>query len=353
MQFLAITTDIDQSTTQAGLIHKIALGLRYAIYRNEKAIKLFEKSWHFLQRLEVAGTAVRRKAAPSNNEALLEEAAYSLSETVNAFTTETIRSQWGINRVYDGVLLLLDEADNAGSQLQLGSFAKLLLERLQRLRCERFLFGMAGLPRVREVLYKSHGSALRAFEEIDLGPLSDTEVNRVIDSGLEAANSKNTTAMAIDPEARGMLVRLSEGLPHFIQQFCFSAFDDDSDWRITTEDVQIATTREGGALDQIGARYYRDAFFNKLQNDHRQVLKVMASLGTTWISKDQLRTRIGGPASTLNKALRTMVEKNILVPKEGDPGIYRLVNRGFGTWIQLRTTSPEDLKELSGGPSEG
>ncbi len=115
-------------------------------------------------------------------------------------------------------MILIDEADNASSELKLGSFLKLLIERLQRHQCQQIMVGLAGLPELRQVLLDSHPSSLRVFEELPLGRLSDDEVKRVIDICIEQANKRNTDKTTIAAETKSALVNLAEGYPHFIQQ---------------------------------------------------------------------------------------------------------------------------------------
>ncbi len=50
------------------------------------------------------------------------------------------------------------------------------------------MVGLVGLPKLRDVLLQSHPSALRLFDTIELGPLSDVEAGRVIDRCLEKSN---------------------------------------------------------------------------------------------------------------------------------------------------------------------
>ena len=218
------------------------------------------------------------------------------------------------------------------------------------MECNRFLIGLAGLPKVRDILLKSHESSLRLFEELDLRPLSKQEINGVIDLGIKEANEKNPTQTTIAPEARVALADLSEGLPHFIQQFCFSAFERDKDGVITGEDVLESAFGRGGALDLIGDRYYRDTFYNRIgKESYRQVLRIMAGSKSPWVTKDEIRKSFKGSATILDNAIHVLIIRNIIVPKEGEKGIYRLLHRGFAYWIRLYTTNPEEVKQLSLG----
>ena len=74
----------------------------------------------------------------------------------------------------------------------------------------------------------------------------------VVRRGLDDAQSKNGFDVTMDSEALDLIAHLSEGYPHFIQQFSYCAFDDDTDNRIDGEDVINSLYRENRALDQLG-----------------------------------------------------------------------------------------------------
>ena len=132
-------------------------------------------------------------------------------------------------------------------------------------RCDRFAVGLAGLPRVRDVLLESHESSLRLFDILDLERLSNDEVSQVIDRCLAKASENADRATTITQEGRAHLIALSEGYPHFIQQFGYSAFDQDTDYfgpgkqewminyRVKDLDAMLQQLREAGVevIDRV------------------------------------------------------------------------------------------------------
>lgn len=345
VSFLVVETDVDQKTTPLGLVRKIELGLRRELGKTEKAKKWLSSAWEFLQRVEAAGVSLKEKA-DSADDLVIEEFAYSLAETVNRVTEATDNETFSAK--YDGLLLLVDEADNASPELGLGAFCKMLLERLQRHDCEKVMIGLAGLPELRQVLLDSHPSSLRLFEELPLGRLSDGEVRGVIDICIERANKVNAEKTTIDDDAKDALVSLSEGYPHFIQQFGFCAFASDTDGKISAPDVVNSAFGKRGGLEIIGDRYYRNDFYNKIQKEsYRQVLRIMADKADGWVSKAEIKEKFQGKESTLDNAIQALRERHIILSQEGQRGVYRLQHRGFALWIKLYTSDQAEMKQAS------
>ena len=93
---------------------------------------------------------------------------------------------------------------------------------------------------------------------------------------------------------------------------------------------------DGGAIELIGNRYYRDNFYNKIQKDsYRQVLRIMAGRLGEWISKTEIRVLFKGRDFILNNAIKALRDRKIILSKEGERGVYRLQHRAFAFWIKL------------------
>ncbi len=207
------------------------------------------------------------------------------------------------------------------------------------------MVALAGLPEVRDVLYESHPSSLRLFDEYPLERLSDKGVRQVVQRCLADANKGHPDGITIEPNGEHALVKLSEGYPHFIQQFGYSAFEMDEDGKIDENDVIIGAIGSGGALERIGDRYYRDDFYRKIQKDsYRQVLRIMAGEWDQWTTKAKIRSSFKGKDSTLDNAIHALRTRRIILSKEGARGVYRLQDRGFALWIKLYTKEKEGVE---------
>src|SRR5262249_49477569 len=158
-------------TTQLGLVTRIELGLRRELDKTEPGRTFLTNAWEFLKRFEAGGVKLRDDGKTTTQELLPDQFAFSLAKTAERIVDATQAPNL-FGATYDGILILIDEADNAPPGLQLGAMLKLLTERLQRHGCNKVILGLAGLPELRSALAKSHESAPRAFQEVVLGRLS-------------------------------------------------------------------------------------------------------------------------------------------------------------------------------------
>jgi len=345
LSFLVVFTDISSSTSQIDLVKKIELGLREKLHQDKDVAEICKEIGDFITRFESDIIRYNKKDNLTSDEVYLEEYSYKLARLV-----EKLCGGSGKKGKYDGLLLLIDEADNSTKELKLGSFFKLFLERLQRQNCEKIIIGLAGLPDLLSILKESHPSSPRLFEPIKLNRLSTEEVNRVVDGCLEDAKKKNDHEISITKGALNWLVRFSEGFPHFIQQYGYSAFAYDKDWIIDEKDVTRSAMESGGAMEIIGDHYYKDAFYNQIRGENcREVLRIMADDLDGWVSRKKILQQYKGKPATLDSALRILRERKIIIPKLGSRGMYRLEHKGFALWILYYTTPPKRLKNNNKG----
>jgi len=148
LNFLVIEIDITKDTNQFTLIKKIEIALKRKLAKTEITRTLFSDVWSFIGKIEAAGVKINT-AKDSDSELIFEEFSYSLADTLNRVTSKTITSKFDAS--YDGILLIIDEADNACKELQIGSFVKLLTERLQKEGTQQLMIGISGLPKTKEI----------------------------------------------------------------------------------------------------------------------------------------------------------------------------------------------------------
>jgi hypothetical protein len=329
--FLTVHIPISDRINIFSLLKLIEINIKREVEKIESIRVFFDNTWAFIQRIRVMDSGINPQEKDSEIDVQLDQFAYSLAETCKRIVTP----QRGENKK-DGILFLFDECDNSPDGLRLGYFFKTVSEALQRFSCHNVMFVAAGLPDTTEKLSNSHPSCLRIFTALPIKELSFAERTYVIDKAIEVGNKVNTEKTTISADARAGVANFSEGYPHFIQQFGYSAFEHNSDGEISTEDVVDAAIKRGGAIDAIGNSYYASAFYEKIKSDeYRQVLTIMAEKLNSWVTKGQIREKFTGDKNTLSNALQALTHRKIILKKPSKLGEYRLQQRGFALWIRL------------------
>ena len=243
----------------------------------------------------------------------------------------------------DGVLILIDEADKPPSSANLGELCKLLTERLTRKGCERVVLGLTGLPGIIGKMRERHESSPRVFSTMVLEPLGLHECQEVVDRGLDESEKKNGFRTKITDDAKGMIARLSEGYPHFLQEFAHCAFEEDDDDHIDQDDVIEGTYAENGALDQLGMKYFNDLYIDQINSEeYRKVLQIMAGNLDGWVGRAAIIKESGVKDRTVDNALQALKKKNIILVNPRKQGEYRLPTKSFAVWIRAREAALKD-----------
>jgi len=327
--FLTIQLTITSTLTLPSFILKFKNILQKELHKCDKSQKIIDEIWGFIKNLEIAGSKINQ-AQDVDYEVLKDNFIYSIIDTIKLITNDKENPK-------EGILLLIDEADTASQSLNLGSFLKNLTESLVSENCNRLLIIMAGLPHVRDCLRISHDSSLRLFEEITLNPLNLDDVKYVVNKAIQEINEKDPQVhQTITDEAYEKFFELSEGYPHFLQQLGYSTIALKDSNPITGIDVSDSMFAKGGALEQIGNRYYIDMFYNKINVDsYRQILTIMAEKWNEWISKNEIRKSFTGTSTSLANGLNALKERNIILARRGFRGQYRLQWLSFAFWIKI------------------
>lgn len=323
--FITVSVCLDSSHTYADIIRAIAAELRRKVAEREQLKELAKSTWDFLKKLEVGGVRYRdEKRDGLKDTELVEDLAFAISESLNNLGSEV-----------DGVLILIDEADKPAASANLGAFAKLLTERLKLRGCDRLCIGLAGLTDLRDKLLSSHESSLRLFKIFALDPLSPQDCGVAIRRGLEAAKEKNGFEVTITTDAEQNLAYITQGYPHFVQQFAYCAFESDTDNVIDLDDVLKGAYGETGALRQLGLKYFEKQYFDQISSkEYRQVLRIIAKQLDGWVTKAQIRKAAPElKGYTLDNALSALKTRGIIVPKRGTKGAFKMPSRSFAIWL--------------------
>jgi len=239
---------------------------------------------------------------------------------------------------------LIDEADKPVAAANLGVICKLLTEELSKRGCERLCIGLAGLPNLVHVLRDSHESSPRIFKIMSLKPLEPNERAQVIDAGLTEASKKNGFPITMTEDAKKLLSSLSEGYPHFLQEFAYCAFEEDSDNVIDHTDVMESLFKENGAFDQLGRKYFDRYYAAPDSEDYRKVLNVMADHLDNWVSRADIIKESQLKPGTVDNALRALSAKEIILQSDMKRGHYRLPTMSFAVWIKAKRAASSVAK---------
>jgi hypothetical protein len=330
-RFITVHVELDQADTYLSILRKVGAGLNRSITGRNRGADFAKSAWEFLKRWEIMGVRYSPGQQPLEPTEVLDELVFTFAATCAATESEC-----------DGVLVLLDEADKPVASARLGEFIKLFTERLTKRGCERVALGLAGISNVLQTLQESHASALRILTTIRLEPLLPEERLEVVAKGLKKAHEKNGFEVTITEDALSRVTLYSEGYPHFIQQFAYSAFDADEDNAITLDDVMKGAWGENGAFAQLGVKYFEDLYFAQIGSDeYRQVLRAMAEHLDHWVSKEQIRSAVSLKNTTLANALTALKKRRIILPMPGQQGMYRLPLKSFAAWIKGFATRPQ------------
>jgi len=329
--FVTVYAAISKQTNLATLIKLIERNIKREIGKIEKVRNFLDNTWSFVQRIKILDSGIDKGKSIEELDLIIDDFSYSLAKTC-----ERIVNPEKDEEAKDGIVFFIDEADNACPDLHIGYFFKAVTELFQQHGCNNVMFVVAGLPDVIEKLSLSHESSIRIFMQLNIKVLEHEDRRRVIDKGIEAGNEINSEATTIEDTAKGIIATFSEGYPHFIQQFAYSAFEFNKDGVITTDDVGEGAFSPGGAIDAIGSRYYQSAYHEQIKSDeYREVLTIMAENMNLWIKKSEIRSKFSGSDQTLSDALKALTSRKIILKNPSKIGEYRLQQRGFALWIKL------------------
>jgi hypothetical protein len=189
-----------------------------------------------------------------------------------------------------------------------------------------------------------------SFKTMELKPIEESEREDVLNSGLKDSKDKNGFDVTITPDAVTAISNLSEGYPHFLQEFAYCAFEEDADNTIDVGDVLDSLFREHGSFDQLGRKYFAQYYEAPSSDDYRKVLDTMAEHSNEWVGRADLIAQSGLRSSTVDNALRALKAKDIIFQSETRQGQYRLPTQSFAVWIKAKTKAEKASKE-KGAPN--
>lgn len=344
--FLIVDIAIEERSTLTDIVKKIAYSLNKELAKTERAKEYLSSVWKFVQRLEVAGFSIEenQSTAFSDESLIIEELGNSLMETVSQTSSVGDPESIFSSTAYDGILILIDEADQSSDALGLGRLLKYLTEYLRKNDCSSVTFGLCGLPTTARTLTKSHPSSLRIFEEIPLSRLSSTESLELLDMCLLNVDDPQ---YRLSGGARKQLLKLGEGHPHFLHQLGYCAFnacvaanaepDHRNIVQITEQHMVNGAYTKRGALDLIGEMYFED-FFNEISANGlaTRIVRFIGGNREGGVSAMEIADGLKENGVAVEHTLQQLRStEHIVYDKHTNQ--YALRYRCLGQWIQLQT----------------
>lgn len=336
--FAVVDLAINKHTTRLDLARALKRQLDSVLARYPTAKETIERAWSFIQRFEVAGVSYKGADQSENHRDLHQEVADSLCEIVKRVCGTP--GGHALEVACDGVLILIDEVDQASDELDIGSFLKYLLEQLNRKGCHRVAVGLAGLTRSTEVLLRSHASSLRIFDELALVNLRREEAEELLNEVQTIVCDGGFGEFVITAEARDMLFSLSGGHPHMLHQFGYCAFEAACGGEVGGElvvginHVVSGAFELRGALDLIGDMYFRRPF--ESVSGSPEVLSILDHVSETSMpdSLAQIAEGTGLAQAEVRRSLDALVRAGLLDEHAGCR--FGVRHPAFAFWVKAQ-----------------
>ncbi len=340
--FLVVDFAINKKTTRLDFARTLQAELDSILSENAPFKEMLSKTWSFIKNIEAAGISYNGvDEKPENKRDMYLSVADSLTEIVGKVCRNEA-SEGFADSGYDGVLILIDEVDQASSELDIGSFLKYLLERLNRKNCNQVVIGLAGLNVSTDVLINSHPSSLRVFDELPLGNLSPDDVDELLSEAELQVRNEGYEGFKITSSARNAIFEFSNGHPQFVHQFGYSAFEascrsySSGDFIVDQQHVTKGAFEERGAFDLIGDVYFRQEF-SEFSEDQRAlaILDCLSEDPRKGFTANDLRAQASLDVSTIANFLNRLVKGGLVLGPD-DFGCFRVRHPCFAYWLKAK-----------------
>jgi type II secretory pathway predicted ATPase ExeA len=198
-------------------------------------------------------------------------------------TTEfpkTLKKLWSskLSSTYGALQLLIDETDDISTIPEFPGFIKNLIETIKERPVANIQLILTVVDEKLRTVVSNHQSFPRVFHVATLGPLSESELEAVVNKCLHETKPRVT----IDSDALRFLKVFTAGIPNYIQQFCHEAFDVDLDAKIGVEDILIGahgTNEVRGSFDILWDKHFKQMYAEDITSPYkRKILHTLSLL---------------------------------------------------------------------------
>ncbi len=343
--FLIVDFAINKRTTRLDFARALQTELERALSAHSPVKEVLFKAWSFIKNIEAAGISYKGDGErPENQRDMYLAVADSLGEIVRK-VCEKAEGDFFSTQNYDGLLILIDEVDQANPELDIGSFLKYMLERLNRNNCRRVIIGLAGLNSSISVLVDSHPSSLRIFDELPLGNLSQEDVNELLSEAELEVRNDGYDNFSFSQTAKDTIFEYSDGHPHFVHLFGYAAFenfcnsDNFGEMLLSDRHVTNGAFESRGAIDLIGDVYFRRTY-NGLSRNNKllSILDCLSEASGHGCAIDDIRGQTKIDILSIEKSLQDLAENNLVVGPD-DFKCFRIRHSCFAYWLKMQRPS--------------
>lgn len=229
----------------------------------------------------------------------------------------------------DGVLIILDDINGLAETGLFANWYKSVVDHTAtHFGAYPALIMLSGLPEKRDQLATQQRSLLRVFRVLDLGRLSDQEVESFFGKAFARAD------MNLTDDAMRVMVHFSSGLPIMMQEIGDATFWEDADGTISEED---AISGVGSAALNIGRKYMHPSVYNALRSDRYQT--IIRKLAVDSIQPSFTRQEVASRLTpeelgVFDNFLRRLRKLGVVeLDPTGGRGTYRYTNQIFPIYM--------------------
>lgn len=234
-------------------------------------------------------------------------------------------------------VLVIDETDRLGSDVNIGSFVKCSKEMFTAESRNLVSFVLVGQSSIVQRLHSDHPSTLRTCELVELLPMTRDESIEIVEVG------ERLGGFQFDPRIRQLVAESSAGYPavvHRIADMCTRIDDDSHVDRLDFERALQEVSRAIGGVELL------DEVEDRIGIEAREIIAALAEV-TDFASIDTVRAVVGVEESRLKFLLRRLVTEGIVESKDQQ---FRIRDRLLSACIRLhiaRGRTPAEIRELA------
>ena len=232
-----------------------------------------------------------------------------------------------------GLLIALDDVNSLVEKVEFANWYKSFVDEVATHYKEFPVFIMLiGLPEKRDILSKHQPSLMRIFRVINIGKLSDNEVEEFLSQAFESVNIK------VEAEAMNLMVKYSSGLPILMHEIGDATFWADTDGVIDSKDLihGLLTAAENVGVKYLGPKVYRAI----RSTNYRSILRKLGKIPLSrHFKKKDIEKRLNQEErKVFHNFLRRIKQLGVIEDDiERGRGAYRFVNELYPIYIFMES----------------